>query len=91
MYTKVDSDTGIGHLHDFITSHLQALPNYPVDLIIESMSSVMKNNIFTFNDTYWIQNEGTAMGTPTACSYATITYGQHENVKIIPHFQQNLL
>jgi hypothetical protein len=52
---------------------------------------VMKNNIFTFNDTYWIQNEGTAMGTPTACSYATITYGQHENVKVLPHFQQNLL
>jgi hypothetical protein len=31
------------------------------------------------------------MGTPTACSYTTITYGQHENVKILPHFQQNLL
>jgi len=39
----------------------------------------MKNNIFHFADTYWLQLTGTAMGTPTACSYASITYGQHEN------------
>jgi hypothetical protein len=87
MYTNIDPSTGIKHLHDFITSHLQTLPDYLVDLIIKSMSFVMKNNIFSFNDTYWMQNEGTAMGTPTACSYATITYGQHEN-RILPQFQQ---
>jgi len=39
----------------------------------------MNNNIFSFADTYWHQLSGTAMGTPTACAYATITYGHFEN------------
>jgi hypothetical protein len=31
------------------------------------------------------------MGTPTACSYATIAYGQHENAEILTTFRPYLL
>jgi hypothetical protein len=51
----------------------------------------MTNNIFSFGETFWLQLTGTAMGTPTACSYATITFGQHENSKILPKFNQHLI
>jgi hypothetical protein len=30
------------------------------------------------------------MGTPVACSYATITYGHYENVSLLPAFQNNI-
>lgn len=46
----------------------------------------MKNHIFCFSSTYWLQLTGTAMGTPAACSYATIAYSQHENKKILTTF-----
>jgi hypothetical protein len=51
----------------------------------------MKNNIFSFVDTYWLQLCGTAMGTPVACAYATLTFGQHENTVILSTFSTNLL
>jgi hypothetical protein len=43
-----------------------------------------------FGDTFWLQTSGTAMGTPVACSYATISYGNHENTQILPNFKSNL-
>jgi hypothetical protein len=51
----------------------------------------MRNNIFSFSNTYWLQLTGTAMGTPTACSYATVAYGQHENSAILTTFYPYLL
>jgi hypothetical protein len=51
----------------------------------------MKNNIFTFSNMTWLQLSGTAMGTPEACAYATISYGRYENSKILPKYSQNLL
>jgi len=51
----------------------------------------MRNNIFTFGEIYWSQQWGTAMRTPSACAYATLTYGHYENTSIIPIFQNNLL
>jgi hypothetical protein len=51
----------------------------------------MKNNIFSFQDAYWQQLAGTAMGTPVACAYATVTHGHFENSDILPTFSSNLL
>jgi hypothetical protein len=34
---------------------------------------------------------GTAMGTPAACTYTAITYGQHKNSKILTEFSPYLL
>jgi hypothetical protein len=51
----------------------------------------MRNNIFSFAETYWLQLSGTAMGTPAACTYATITYGHFENSTLLPAFKENLI
>lgn len=51
----------------------------------------MENNIFTFVDSYRLQLPITAMGMPAACTYATISHGQHENSKILPTFNSHLL
>jgi len=58
---------------------------------LKSHKIVMNHNIFSFADTYWHQLSGMAMGTPTACPYATITYGHFENSEILPRFNNNLL
>jgi hypothetical protein len=41
----------------------------------------MRNNLFKFGDTHWLQITGTAMGTPPAC-----IYGIHE-LTLFPRFQ----
>lgn len=51
----------------------------------------MKNNIFSFRNSYQLQLSGTAMGTPAACAYATLTYGQHEYSVILSKYETNLL
>ncbi len=92
MYTNIDTDLGLATLRDFLTYNNTHLPpDFPTDFFLSIMEIVMKINIFSFMDTYWLQLSGTAMGTPVACSYATITYGHHENTKILTVFEANLL
>jgi hypothetical protein len=92
MYTNIDTTVGIQSFRDFFTSHETLIPvNFPVNLFLRALELVMSNNIFSFGNTTWLQLSGTAMGTPAACSYATITYGQYENAVILPEFDTQLL
>jgi len=92
MYTNIDTDIGLESIKRFLQDNRNNLPtNFPTDLFQQVLEAVMKNNIFHFADTYWLQLTGTAMGTPTTCSYASITYGQHENTEILTTFSPHLL
>ena len=92
MYTNIDTTTGVNAIRDFIHSNANNIsPDFPSDLFLQILTLIMNNNIFSFTDTYWLQLSGTAMGTPVACAYATISFGQYENTHILPAFQQNLL
>jgi hypothetical protein len=92
MYTNIDTDLGIQAIRDFIHLHQVSLPtDFPSELFLQILEIVMKNNIFSFENTTWLQLSGTAMGTPAACAYATISFGQYENTCILPHFNRHLL
>lgn len=92
MYTNIDTKTGVLALQDFITSNADHFPtSFPTELFLQILTTVMDNNIFTFVGTYWQQLSRTAMGAPAACAYATITFGNHENTKILPYFKSQLL
>jgi hypothetical protein len=92
MYTNINSDIGIQSIRAFIASNQESIPtDFPSEMFLQILEAVMKYNIFSFGNTTWLQLSGTAMGTPAACAYATISYGQHENTNILPHFSQNLL
>jgi hypothetical protein len=89
MYTNITTSVGINNIKQLMESHLPT--NCPKELILDILTTIMDNNIFMFRDTYWLQTSGTAMGTPVACSYATTSYGDHENQNVLPRFATNLL
>jgi hypothetical protein len=92
MYTNIDTEIGITSITDFLHSNERNLPaNFPTNLFLNILEIVMRNNIFSFADTYWLQLCGTAMGTPVACAYATLTFGHYENTTLLPTFRDNLL
>jgi hypothetical protein len=92
MYTNIDTPTGISAIRDFIATNAEWLPpDFPADLFLRILASIMENNIFTFAGPHWLQLSGTAMGTPVACTYATISFSQYENRHILPTFQPQLL
>jgi len=92
MYTNIDTATGLLTFKQFFEANSSSIsPNFPVSLFLQILEIVMRNNIFSFSNTYWIQLSGTAMGTPAACSYATITYGHFENTEILTEFRPQIL
>jgi hypothetical protein len=92
MYTNIDTSLGLETLKDFLLENSTGIStSFPTNLFLQIMELVMRNNIFSFQDTYWLQTSGTAMGTPVACAYATTTYGHYENSILLPNFKSNLL
>ena len=43
----------------------------------------MRNNNFQLDDTFWLHKNGTAMGTSSACTVATIYYSHHEEATLM--------
>ncbi len=92
MYTNIEIDHSIAILHAWFEEFTHELPpNMPTNLIIAALDIVMKNNIFTFGDTTWLQLKGTAMGTPCACMIASIYFAYHERKNILRKYSPNIL
>jgi hypothetical protein len=92
LYTNIDTASDIQAMSDFLEangSHIS--PSFPNALFLQILEIVMTRNIFSFSEMFWLQLSGTTIGTPAACAYATITFGQHENTRILPAFSQHLL
>jgi hypothetical protein len=87
MYTNIDTIHGMETLKLWLTLHVHELPDgYPTDMVLKAVHLVMFNNIFQFDDTFWLQLTGTAMGTSLACIYATIYFSYHEETRILPGY-----
>jgi hypothetical protein len=92
MYTNIDTVTVVSAMRDFIISNQDQIPtDFLTDFFLQILTAVAENNIFTFAGTFWQQLSGTAMGTPAACAYAIITFGQHENSVILPNYRSQLI
>jgi hypothetical protein len=89
MYTNIDTETGLQAFQNLFQLYNQLIPDdFP---ILRKLRIVMENNIFKFGNTFWLQTQGTAMGTPAAPLYSIFTFGHNENTAILPSFQQNLI
>ncbi len=88
MYTNIDTDHALEEMAHFLwTSRL--CKDVPHAAVIAGLEILMRNNVFRFGDTFWHQQQGTAMGTPPAPPYATLSFGIHE-LKVVPRFAPSL-
>ena len=58
-----------------VKAALQLFSSYPsslINLILDLLEWVLRNNYISFGDTFWLQIKGTAMGTPVAVTFANI-------------------
>jgi hypothetical protein len=84
MYTNIDNSHGIATIGRWLELHRPNLPSdFPSIEILEGLDIIMRNNIFVFGSHYFKQCNGTAMGTPCACTYATIYYSYHEETSLL--------
>ena len=92
MYTSIDMTMGAASIRNFLHTNKEGLPSdFPTNLFLDILEIIMRNNIFSFADTYWLQLSGTAMGTPAPCAYAMLTFGHFENTVLLPAFKDNLI
>jgi hypothetical protein len=92
MYTNIKTHLAVDSIKSLILDNTDNPPcNFPTSIILEILTIAMENNVFSFADTFWLQLTSTAMGTPVACSYATISFGYYKNTNILQEFHSNLL
>ena len=92
MYTNIATKEGVQVIKAYILQFSHELKHFiPEALIPSLLELVMTNNIFKFGDTWWHQLDGTAMGTPCACIYATLFFGYYERTILLPKYKDNLL
>ncbi|KAL7547674.1 hypothetical protein ACHAWF_010952 [Thalassiosira exigua] len=83
---------GLGGRHLVLVDLDGHLPEgFPLTAIKEAMVLVTKNNIFEWEDCYFLQLLGTAMGTLEACMCVTFYFVIHEIDKLLPNYGGCLL
>lgn len=80
MYTSIDTNHVLEVIANFLRHHNLA-DGLLAEPIIAGLKLIMRWNIFRFGDTFWRQFSGTAMGTLTACVYATLYFAIHKLAK----------
>ena len=81
MYPSIKKDLGLKAIRYFCESYPDLLPNrFSIAFIIESLTIVLDDNLFQFDDKFFTQISGTATGTTVAPIYATLTMAFLENI-----------
>lgn len=97
LYPNIPIDEGLERTHT-VLNKLQTFDKNTNLLIKDMMSAVLKNSFLQFNNKYYQQINGTAMGTPMAPTYANIfmfsleeQLREQRNNKYFPNFYQRYI
>ena len=83
MYANIPTEHALTSIKQWFELHAHELPaDFPTTKVLTGLGIVMRNNVFTFGNRYWLQLQGTAMGTSCACMYANIYYSYHEETRL---------
>jgi len=81
LYTTIPHNLGMEAISDWLSKNLELLGSRFYQMfVIESLKTNLENNIFVFNNKYYNQRKGTAMGTKVAPTYATLVLAYLETI-----------
>lgn len=79
LYSNIDKNVGLEAVKYWLNKHPDIVLNrFTNDFILNALDIVVSNNVFEFNNQYYTQKKGVAMGTRVAPVYATLTLGYLE-------------
>jgi hypothetical protein len=78
MYTNIDTNHAIPVITHFLQHQTLHATLHERNAALEGLELIMRNNVFQFGDTHWLQLNGTAMGVSPSCVYATLYFAVHE-------------
>ena len=80
LYTNIPHQLGLKAVEFWIDKHPSIIPQrIPKTFILEAIHLILTNNYFEFEDSKYLQINGTAMGTKMAPVYANLTIGYLED------------
>ncbi|KAM5158158.1 LOW QUALITY PROTEIN: uncharacterized protein ACMZJ9_009403 [Mantella aurantiaca] len=77
LYSSIPHDLGLKAVKKFLKEMGQAWEPYN-SFVLGALEFILRNNIFTFHTTHYLQVQGVAMGTTCAPSYACLYLGEWE-------------
>ena len=73
LYTNLSHDLGIEAIQFWLEKHPNLIhKRFSKEFILEGIKGILENNNFMFDDMYYNQIRGTAMGTKFTPTYATL-------------------
>ena len=73
LYSIIPHGLGIEAISFWLNKYPKELPNrISKEFVLDGIKLILENNSFCFNDSYFLQTKGTAMGTKFAPIYATL-------------------
>ena len=83
MYSYLYRAIAIPDIADLLTQNEHRLPkDFFIKDVMGALRLVMEYNVFQFGDCIFLQEDGTAMGTPAAVEIAAFLYGNHEEKRL---------
>ena len=76
LYTNILHDEGVNVCEEFLNTRTDQSP--PTKDLCQLIQLILESNAFIFNGAYYLQLQGTAMGTQLAPSYANLFMGRFE-------------
>ncbi|XP_069484193.1 serine/threonine-protein kinase 38-like isoform X1 [Ambystoma mexicanum] len=77
LYTSIPQDSAVECIRQHLTHNMKQT-RVPTNFIVELLELALRNNFFTFDEIFYLQISGTAMGAAFAPSLAVIFMSEYE-------------
>ena len=88
LYTNIPTEMGIKCIEDFLSDHRSPDAKPSNEMLIKLLEFILTCNDFEFNNEYFLQMFGTAIGTKVAPSYANLVVATFEKLYVYKYEKQ---
>ena len=92
MHPNINTEEGLAFVMVALDAFMfKTKPGWPRKQLLLAIRLLLKCNVFQFDDTYFRQIEGGAMGNPFTCMWAVVHFALIENLLIESRFKANIV